>query len=196
MYSFFVYFLFITMRASLFNFRNFLRAFPARSIYVSGNLFRTMSSALNYSSIASLPPKVRSYVEEKANICKPDNIHICDGTENENKMMIDTLRKNGQIEPLSKYENWWISYLNNIFFLFLSLFLGIITAGSSELTLPTWPEWSRKLTLAHQIRKTPFRSPRMVPRVSWATGFPQKSWITPSTSDFQAAWRVRYFLMV
>lgn len=63
-------------------------------------------TAANFSSLASLPPKVRSYVEEKASICQPDDIHICDGTEAENKVMIKQLMENGQIEPLRKYENW------------------------------------------------------------------------------------------
>ena len=57
-------------------------------------------------SLSALAPKVRSYVEEKADICQPDNLYICDGSEDENKHMIDTLVNNKMLQALPKYQNW------------------------------------------------------------------------------------------
>lgn len=50
--------------------------------------------------------KVRDFVEEKAKLCEPDNIHICDGSDNENTALLETLLQQKIIEPLPKYKNW------------------------------------------------------------------------------------------
>ncbi|KAI2808822.1 Protein kinase C-like 1 [Blomia tropicalis] len=60
-------------------------------------------------SAANLNDSVRAYIEEKARICKPDNIQVCDGTESENQALIDLMVKNGQLEKLTKYENCWLA---------------------------------------------------------------------------------------
>lgn len=57
-------------------------------------------------SIDSLPAKVRYFIEEKASLCQPDNIHVCDGSEDENEFMINLMKRQGMIVPLPKYENW------------------------------------------------------------------------------------------
>lgn len=54
----------------------------------------------------NLHPKVRSFVEEKANLCQPDNIHICDGSDEENELILNLMKDNGMIVKLKKYENW------------------------------------------------------------------------------------------
>lgn len=54
----------------------------------------------------ALPTKVRSYVIEKAAICTPDNIHICDGSEAEGKSLLDLLMNDGLAKKLEKRENW------------------------------------------------------------------------------------------
>lgn len=61
------------------------------------------------SSISQLPSKVRDFVLEKADVCKPENIQICTGTEDENNKMIDHLVKAGSLKKLAKYENCWIA---------------------------------------------------------------------------------------
>ncbi|KAG1667593.1 Phosphoenolpyruvate carboxykinase [GTP], mitochondrial [Nymphon striatum] len=53
--------------------------------------------------------KVREFVEEKAKFCQPDNIHICDGTERENEILLKTLLDQKLIEPLPKYQNCWLA---------------------------------------------------------------------------------------
>jgi len=68
------------------------------------------SSTLN---VSQLSPKVRSFVEEKVRLCQPDNIHICDGSEEENKYLLEFMKNDGLIEPLTKYENWY-DFIANI----------------------------------------------------------------------------------
>jgi phosphoenolpyruvate carboxykinase (GTP) len=64
-------------------------------------------SFVSKENISQLSPKVKSFVEEKARVCQPNNIHICDGSENENRYLLDIMQKQGMIEPLNKYENWY-----------------------------------------------------------------------------------------
>ncbi|XP_067927791.1 phosphoenolpyruvate carboxykinase, cytosolic [GTP]-like isoform X2 [Watersipora subatra] len=60
-------------------------------------------------SLSELSPLVRSYVEDKAQLCEPDKVHICDGSEAENKRLVDTLVKSKMLQPLPKYENCWLA---------------------------------------------------------------------------------------
>lgn len=53
-----------------------------------------------------LAPKVLTYVEDCVKLCKPDSVYICNGSEEENVMMLKLLQANGSIVPLPKYENW------------------------------------------------------------------------------------------
>ncbi|XP_025115641.1 LOW QUALITY PROTEIN: phosphoenolpyruvate carboxykinase, cytosolic [GTP]-like [Pomacea canaliculata] len=62
-----------------------------------------------YGDIDRLPIKVRHYVEEHARLCKPDTVHICDGTERENELLLYMLQKDGILRRLPKYENCWIA---------------------------------------------------------------------------------------
>lgn len=57
------------------------------------------------SSVITLPKAVREYVEEKATICQPDNIKICDGSEQEYKRLLSQLEKEGVIKPVQKFKN-------------------------------------------------------------------------------------------
>lgn len=66
---------------------------------------RAASYAVPKESV-QLSPKVKSFVEEKAKLCQPKDIHICDGSEAENRYLIDLMIKQGMVEPLPKYENW------------------------------------------------------------------------------------------
>ena len=74
--------------------------------YVCHQCIRTVSSAAQTQKVNDLSPKVRDFVEGKAKICEPKDIHICDGSEAENKFLLDLMQKQGMIEPLTKYENW------------------------------------------------------------------------------------------
>jgi phosphoenolpyruvate carboxykinase (GTP) len=62
---------------------------------------------MDYSSaLTDLPEAVREYVTEKARLCQPDRIVVCDGSEEEFKRLTELLQKEGVIVPLKKLNNW------------------------------------------------------------------------------------------
>lgn len=59
-----------------------------------------------------LTSKAKEFIEKSVDLCKPDNIHICDGSERESKHLLDLLQQQKTISPLSKYENCWLARTN------------------------------------------------------------------------------------
>ncbi|NXM74299.1 PCKGC protein, partial [Serilophus lunatus] len=59
--------------------------------------------------LESLSPEARNFIETNAKLCQPENIHICDGSEEENKKILDIMVEQGMIKKLSKYENCWLA---------------------------------------------------------------------------------------
>ena len=53
-----------------------------------------------------LAPKVKAFIAEKAKICKPDSIHILDGSDAEYKKLIHQMEQSGMLVKLKKYESW------------------------------------------------------------------------------------------
>ena len=51
-----------------------------------------------------LPSAVYEFIEEKAKLCQPDKIHICDGSAEENEALIKILIEQGAVKKL---ENNW-----------------------------------------------------------------------------------------
>lgn len=47
-----------------------------------------------------LPKSVFHYIEEKAKLCTPDKIHLCDGSEEENAALLSILEKAGSVKRL------------------------------------------------------------------------------------------------
>ncbi|XP_041375873.1 phosphoenolpyruvate carboxykinase, cytosolic [GTP]-like isoform X2 [Gigantopelta aegis] len=62
-----------------------------------------------YGDLERLPHRVRHYVEENARLCQPDSIHICDGSDKENDLLMYILQKDGILKRLPKYDNCWLS---------------------------------------------------------------------------------------
>ncbi|NXC50809.1 PCKGC protein, partial [Penelope pileata] len=62
-----------------------------------------------HGDLESLPPAAREFVESNAKLCQPESIHICDGSEEENKKILDIMVEQGMIKKLSKYENCWLA---------------------------------------------------------------------------------------
>ena len=58
------------------------------------------------SNLTGIPKNVQDYIEEKAKLCQPDQIHICDGSEEENKILLGLLERSGAIQRLRKMDNW------------------------------------------------------------------------------------------
>lgn len=53
--------------------------------------------------------KLKDWVKQMAELCQPDSVHWCDGSEEENKMLIEQCVKSGQFKPLKKRENsYWV----------------------------------------------------------------------------------------
>uniref|UniRef100_A0A1I8IF55 phosphoenolpyruvate carboxykinase (GTP) n=1 Tax=Macrostomum lignano TaxID=282301 RepID=A0A1I8IF55_9PLAT len=59
-------------------------------------------------TLSALPQSVRNYVKEKANLCQPDDIYLCDGSEEENKRFLEIMRRAGIAKPLRKMDNCWL----------------------------------------------------------------------------------------
>jgi phosphoenolpyruvate carboxykinase (GTP) len=64
------------------------------------------SDIFNDKHLRQLPAHVREYVLKNINLCKPDNVYLCNGSEEENQHLVDQMVNNGVIEKLDKYENW------------------------------------------------------------------------------------------
>ncbi len=54
----------------------------------------------------ALSPRAQEFVAEKAALCKPDSIHICDGSDEEKRKLISNMELAGMLTKLPKYENW------------------------------------------------------------------------------------------
>ncbi|XP_007244225.3 phosphoenolpyruvate carboxykinase, cytosolic [GTP] [Astyanax mexicanus] len=57
----------------------------------------------------SLSPALREFIESSMTLCQPDALHICDGSEEENKAILAHLQEQGMIKRLTKYENCWLA---------------------------------------------------------------------------------------
>lgn len=62
-----------------------------------------------YGDLGRLPNKVRHYVEEHARLCKPETIHICDGSDRENDLLVYVLQRDAILKRVPKYENCWLA---------------------------------------------------------------------------------------
>ncbi len=69
---------------------------------------------MNINTLNKLPTRIREYVEEKARLCQPDSVVLCDGSTEEFKRFMNQLVDDGIAKPLAKLENWYkysLSYL-------------------------------------------------------------------------------------
>lgn len=56
--------------------------------------------------LSALSPAVREFVEVNVTLCQPDALHICDGSDEENRIILAQLEEQGMIKKLRKYHNW------------------------------------------------------------------------------------------
>lgn len=61
--------------------------------------------SVTHGKFESLSSKVQSFVAEKTALCQPDNLHICDGSEEEAKQLTELLVKNGMAHKLDNLDN-------------------------------------------------------------------------------------------
>ncbi|XP_077459615.1 phosphoenolpyruvate carboxykinase, cytosolic [GTP] [Stigmatopora argus] len=57
----------------------------------------------------SLSPAVRDFVEANVALCQPDALHICDGSDEENRAVLAQLEEQGSVKKLPKYHNCWLA---------------------------------------------------------------------------------------
>lgn len=67
---------------------------------------------VSYGNVSNLTPSVKAFVEESVALCQPDQVHICDGSDIENKILLKLMLDEGTIIPLPKYENCWLARTN------------------------------------------------------------------------------------
>ncbi|XP_018792551.1 PREDICTED: phosphoenolpyruvate carboxykinase [GTP] [Bactrocera latifrons] len=67
---------------------------------------------VSYGNVSNLTPAVKIFVEESVALCQPDQVHICDGSDIENKILLKLMLDDGTIIPLPKYENCWLARTN------------------------------------------------------------------------------------
>lgn len=60
----------------------------------------------NYNSLSQ---KIKDFVASKIELCQPENLHICDGSEEEAKLLTELLVKNGTAEKLENMDNWLVN---------------------------------------------------------------------------------------
>uniref|UniRef100_A0A8C6L6X2 Phosphoenolpyruvate carboxykinase, cytosolic [GTP] n=1 Tax=Nothobranchius furzeri TaxID=105023 RepID=A0A8C6L6X2_NOTFU len=60
-------------------------------------------------SLSALSPAVREFVEANMVLCQPESVHICDGSDQENRAILTQLEEQGMIKKLTKYENCWLA---------------------------------------------------------------------------------------
>uniref|UniRef100_A0A481MQK9 Phosphoenolpyruvate carboxykinase [GTP] n=1 Tax=Nipponaphis monzeni TaxID=196483 RepID=A0A481MQK9_9HEMI len=70
---------------------------------------RSVGSPKKLNAVSLLPKQVREFVEDSVRLCRPSNVHICDGSEAENSLLIDRLLENGTIVRLPKYKNCFLA---------------------------------------------------------------------------------------
>ncbi|XP_072270337.1 phosphoenolpyruvate carboxykinase, cytosolic [GTP] [Pyxicephalus adspersus] len=68
-----------------------------------------IAGIVTYGELTSLSPDVVEFIVTYARICLPENIHICDGSEEENKKLLHQMEETGMIKRLPKYENCWLA---------------------------------------------------------------------------------------
>lgn len=64
--------------------------------------------------LGALSPAVREFVDANVTLCQPDSLHICDGSDEENRAILTQLEEQGVIKKLGKYENWWVLIFTEI----------------------------------------------------------------------------------
>nr|2FAF_A Chain A, Phosphoenolpyruvate carboxykinase [Gallus gallus]2FAF_B Chain B, Phosphoenolpyruvate carboxykinase [Gallus gallus]2FAH_A Chain A, Phosphoenolpyruvate carboxykinase [Gallus gallus]2FAH_B Chain B, Phosphoenolpyruvate carboxykinase [Gallus gallus]2FAH_C Chain C, Phosphoenolpyruvate carboxykinase [Gallus gallus]2FAH_D Chain D, Phosphoenolpyruvate carboxykinase [Gallus gallus]2QZY_A Chain A, Phosphoenolpyruvate carboxykinase [GTP] [Gallus gallus]2QZY_B Chain B, Phosphoenolpyruvate car len=60
-------------------------------------------------SLSALPAAARDFVEEAVRLCRPREVLLCDGSEEEGKELLRGLQDDGVLHPLPKYDNCWLA---------------------------------------------------------------------------------------
>ena len=72
-------------------------------------IFLRLERFYSAASVSHLAPNVQAYILEKAELCQPDEIVVCDGSAEENSRLIQTLIDQKQLKPIPKMENCYLA---------------------------------------------------------------------------------------
>ena len=64
---------------------------------------RSLSSSLQ---LTDLSAQIREFVEDHVKLMRPERVHVCDGSPEENQSMVSLLQDIGRLKKLEKYDNW------------------------------------------------------------------------------------------
>ena len=64
---------------------------------------------VNYGDWSALPGSVKAWARAKIDMCRPDSLHIMDGSLKEDQDLKDQLVKSGRLIKLTKYENCYLA---------------------------------------------------------------------------------------
>uniref|UniRef100_A0A0K8UHT1 Phosphoenolpyruvate carboxykinase [GTP] n=1 Tax=Bactrocera latifrons TaxID=174628 RepID=A0A0K8UHT1_BACLA len=68
--------------------------------------------SVQYGNYGLLTAGAKAYLNKCVHLCQPDRIHICDGSEDESKILKELMLTQGTITPLKKYNNCWLARTN------------------------------------------------------------------------------------
>ena len=77
-----------------------------KAIPVIPNRCSVRYSSDQSSGVSTLGPFVQEFVEKYRQLCKPDDVHVCNGSKEENDRMLNQLVERGRLVNLTKYDNW------------------------------------------------------------------------------------------
>jgi GTP-dependent phosphoenolpyruvate carboxykinase len=66
----------------------------------------TIQAAMQDRTVESLGPQLQEFIREKKELCQPENIHICDGSPEENEYMVNKMIESGMMKRLPLYDDW------------------------------------------------------------------------------------------
>lgn len=92
-------------------------SFTSNFVYRSANLTlksflykakfqSTAQVAMKETKLNSLGPQLQAFIKEKRELCQPESVHICDGSEEENDHIVNKLIESQMMKKLPLYENW------------------------------------------------------------------------------------------
>lgn len=83
-----------------------------KKFYLISPVAARRALSVQYGNSGLLTAGVKAYLNKCVFLCEPDRIHICDGSEEESKMLQELMLKQGSITPLKKYNNCWLVRTN------------------------------------------------------------------------------------
>ena len=80
---------------------------PTHRLTVQRQRFQTtIQAAMKDRTIDSLGPQLQAFIREKQALCQAENVHICDGSEEENEFIVNQMIDSGMMKRLPLLDEW------------------------------------------------------------------------------------------